>query len=107
MSDLPGDGGVDVTPEPFNEADNGTTSIGTSATSLLGSSERTETVIITNVGTQDVYVGFSGVTTANGMPLTKRGGSITLTLDNSLAEIFLISSGGTQDVRWLWMRHEQ
>ena len=47
----------------------GTTSVGNSATAISASNTSRKKVIVTNEGTVTMYLGGSGVTTSDGLPL--------------------------------------
>ena len=66
-----------------------------SATPLAG---RTR-MMIQNSGTQSVFVGPTGVTSASGMELTK-GGTLSLEIGEAI-DLFAIAASGAQDVRVL------
>ena len=80
----------------------GAKSIGTSAAALSTSTVPlvaglTVKSITGNGGV--VYVGITGVTTSTGYPLAA-GESVPVGATNP-AEVFVIGSAGTQDVRWI------
>jgi hypothetical protein len=70
--------------------------VGTTATKIVSGIPGTDEVTIENLGTTDVYIGKSTVTTANGflLPGTK-GASITL---GATQDIYGIVGAGTQAV---------
>ena len=54
--------------------------------------------LATNTAT--VYVGISGVTVANGYPLAPGVASLLIPVQDA-SSLFVISTGGSQEVRWI------
>jgi len=79
---------------------NGNITVTDSATQIVASdSERTE-ITIQNNGSHDVYIGASGVTTANGTKIAANGGSITLATSAAIYSI-VEGASNTTDVRFI------
>jgi len=72
--------------------------VGTSAAVVSAASATRQSVLIQNLGSVDIFVGPSGVTTSNGL---KVAAGETLTLDDNVAAIYAISGTAGQNVRVL------
>ncbi len=75
----------------------GAVSVGTSATSINAASSTRVGIIIANAGSTTIYLGASGVTTADGYPLFA-GKSIYFTTQD---QIYGIVASGTESARYL------
>lgn len=71
-------------------------SVGTSATLLDAADSTRQSVTLKNAGAVTVYVGPSGVTTTNGLPLEP---GEALTVDKTTAALYAIVASGSCDVR--------
>lgn len=81
-----------------NTTNNNSASIGTSAAQIvLGRSSR-EALLVQNLGTADLYVGGSTVTTANGV---KVAAGSAMGFSDFNGPLYGISASGTLDVRYL------
>jgi hypothetical protein len=75
-----------------------TVTVGTSAVSVAAASPTRQSVTIQNLGAADIFIGPSGVTTANGLRVAS---GEALTLDKQTAQLFAISGAAGNDVRVL------
>lgn len=73
-------------------------SVGAVATQIAAANTGRQSVLVTNNGTDPIYIGNAGVTVATGTPV-QPGGS--LTINQTSAAIYAISSVAGQDVRVL------
>lgn len=76
----------------------GNASVTTSAAQVLGTSSTRRTVALTNLGTDYVWIGATGITANNGMRLAP---GQTLVIDKApQAAVFAVASSGTQTVAY-------
>jgi len=75
-----------------------TKTIAATATLIDAGSAGRESVLLYNNGTATIYIGHSGVTTSNGLPLPVGG---SLTVDKNTAALYGIVASGTQNLRAL------
>lgn len=82
--------------------DNRAVSVATTATRLDGDAEgrAASAVAVHNNGASTVYLGDSGVTTANGFPLAA-GASVSFEMDDQGDTLYGIVASGTVEVRVL------
>lgn len=78
--------------------DSGSASVTVSASAVLASDSTRRSVVLTNLGTDSVWVGDSGVAVDTGVRILPGG---ALTIDHSpTAAIYAIASSGTQTVAY-------
>ena len=77
----------------------GQVSVGASATLIVAANHDRSGLVITNLGTTDVYIGLAGVTTSTGhlLPGTK-GASVAF---STTLAVYGITGGGEQSVSYL------
>ena len=75
----------------------GQASVGTSATSIAAARDTRKSIVVTNFGTADIYVGPSGVSTSSGHKV-EVGGSISLA---TTAQVFGVSASAGQSVHYV------
>lgn len=93
---------VSLAPLTIGVAQNTTTVAGTAVaipTTALAGRENIAIYNVTNA-TETVWIGGSGVTSANGFPLTSSSPAISIDIDDSVI-IYAISDGSNVDVRTL------
>jgi len=86
---------------PLTTIYNGSKTVPTAMAEAIASSQAVSSVTVKALSTNTVavYVGVSGVTTANGFELLA-GESLSLDIDN-LADVFVISGSASQVVRYI------
>ena len=78
--------------------DHGAVTVGTSAALVRAANDARNSILIQNLGADDIYIGDSGVTTANGLLVGKNGGTISFTAQTA---IYGRSASAGNDVRYL------
>ena len=79
---------------------NGTMTAGLSALPISATATDINWIILFNLGTATVYLGGSGVTTSNGLPMRPNGESPVIRV-TGLDVIYVISGSASQDIRYL------
>lgn len=79
---------------------NGAASVTTSSALLVAAAAGRRRILVQNLGTKEIYIGASGVSSANGIRLGANGSSAELEIGPALA-LHAVAGSGTQDVRWL------
>jgi hypothetical protein len=93
--------GLYVDPRPLTAVFNGTKTVPTGTAEAISSTQAIHSVTIKALSTNTVaiYVGTTGVTTANGFELLA-GESVSLDCDN-LTDVYCISGSASQVIRWV------
>lgn len=86
-----------VTSAPNVSLSNAAVTVGTSEVVLATAAAGRQELIVQNSGSQPIYVGATGVTTANGIEVSKKS-TMTIGLGEAL-DLFAISGTAGQDVR--------
>lgn len=81
--------------------ENGQATVGTTAVRLVAGASLRKGLLVQNLGSGDVYVGPTGVTTATGIKVPS-GGSVPI--DEFVGDLYAIGSAAGQDVRWMGTR---
>lgn len=78
--------------------DHGAVTVGTSAVLIAAENLNRNSILVQNLGAADIYIGDSGVTTANGLKVAKDGGTISLTAQ---VAVYARSGSAGNNVRYL------